>query len=112
MPYGPPAGSSALTRCSASVTRRLRTWSGSRCADERSSRFLSKDKRLRYRREEIAAIRRHGVKAFILARGSLRAAEQVGRFERNREAIVIACEDQGPFVYAVHADRIVQIFPA
>lgn len=73
---------------------------------------LSKDKRLRYRREEIAAIRRHGVKAFILARGSLRAAEQVGRFERNREAIVIACEDQGPFVYAVHADRIVQIFPA
>jgi hypothetical protein len=34
---------------------------------------LSKDRRLRYRPEEIAAIRRHGVKAFVLTRGSLRA---------------------------------------
>ncbi len=72
---------------------------------------LSKDKRLRYRREEIAAIRRYGVKAFVLARGSLRAAEQVDRFDRHREAIVVACRDPGPFIYAVHVDRIVRIFP-
>lgn len=72
---------------------------------------LSKDKRLRYRREEIAAIRRYGVKAFVLARGSLRAAEQVDRFDRHREAIVVACGDSGPFIYAVHAERIVRIFP-
>ena len=72
---------------------------------------LSKDKRLRYRREEIAAIRRYGVKAFVLARGSLRAAEQVDRFDRHRKAIVVACRDPGPFIYAVHTDRIARIFP-
>lgn len=72
---------------------------------------LSKDRRLRYRPQEIAAIRRRRVKAFVLTRGSLRAAEQAARFDINREAILAACEDRGPFVYAVHADRIVKVFP-
>lgn len=72
---------------------------------------LSKDRRLRYRPEELAAIRRHRVKAFVLTHGGLRAAEQVDRFERNRHAIVEACAESGPFVYAVHVDRIVRVFP-
>jgi PIN like domain len=72
---------------------------------------LSKDRRLRYRPQEIAAIRRHRVKAFVLTQGSLRAAEQVKRFERNREAIEAVCRDPGPFVYAVYSDRIVRIYP-
>lgn len=71
---------------------------------------LSKDRRLRYRPEEIAAIRRHRVRAFVLTRGSLRAAEQTARFEASRGAIVAASMEAGPFVYAVHADRIVRIF--
>ncbi len=73
---------------------------------------LTKDRRLRYRPEEVAAIQRHQVKAFVLTRGSLRAAEQAGRFETNRKQIVAACIDAGPFVYAVHVDRIVRVFPA
>ena len=72
---------------------------------------LSKDRRLRYRPEEIAAIRRHRVKAFVLTRGSLRAAEQAARFDRSREPILAACMDRGPFIYAVHADGIVRVFP-
>jgi hypothetical protein len=72
---------------------------------------LSKDRRLRYRPEEITAIRRHRIKAFVLTQGSLRAAEQAARFERSREAILAACRDRGPLVCSVHADRIVRIFP-
>lgn len=73
---------------------------------------LSKDRRLRYRPAEVAAIRRHRVRAFVLTHGSLRAMEQVARFERSRAAIEAACKDPGPFVYAVHKDRIVRVFPA
>jgi hypothetical protein len=47
----------------------------------------------------------------VLTRGSLRAADQAARFERSREPILAACMDSGPFIYAVHADRIVRIFP-
>ena len=72
---------------------------------------LTADKRLRYRPEEIAAIRRHRVKAFVLVGGSLQAAEQVRRFERNRDRIAAACSEPGPFVYLVHAERIVRGFP-
>ena len=72
---------------------------------------LSKDRRLRYRPQEIASIRRYGVQAFVLVRGGLRAAEQVARFDRSREAIEAACAEKGPFVYAVHADRIVCLYP-
>ena len=72
---------------------------------------LTADRRLRYRPPEVAAIRRHRVKAFVLVGASLRAEDQVERFERNRERIWEACSETGPFVYTVHADRIVRVFP-
>lgn len=72
---------------------------------------LTKDRRLRYRREEIAAIRRFGVQAFVLASGSLRAVEQAARFHRNRDRIEAACAAPGPLVYAVHANLIVRLVP-
>ena len=72
---------------------------------------LTKDGRLRYRPEEVAVIVQHRVKAFVLARRGLRAAEQVDRFQRNREAIVGACTEEGPIVYSVQADRIARVFP-
>jgi len=72
---------------------------------------LSKDRRLRYRPAEIDAIRRFGVRAFVLTAGSLSAAEQAARFDTSRQRIEQACVDAGPFVYAVHAERIVRIFP-
>lgn len=72
---------------------------------------LTKDRRLRYRPAEIAAIRRFGVRAFVVTGGSLRAEEQAARFDRARQRIEAACAAAGPFVYAVHADRVVRLFP-
>jgi hypothetical protein len=81
------------------------------CGRERLP-VLTKDRRLRYRPAEIHAIRRFGVRAFVLTAGSLRATEQAARFNRSRYRIEEASAAAGPFVYAVHADRIVRIFPA
>ncbi len=74
--------------------------------------MLSKDRRIRYRPAEIAAIRRFRVRAFVLTRGNLTADEQVQRFLANEAAIETACVDPGPFVYAVHSGRIVRVFPS
>jgi hypothetical protein len=73
---------------------------------------LTKDRRVRYRRYEIAAVRRHRVRAFALAGGNLRAADQARRFLENEAEIATACGDPGPFIYAVYVNRIERIFPA
>ncbi len=72
---------------------------------------LTMDRRIRYRPAEIAAVRRHRVKAFALTSGNLTATEQAERFLRNGRRIEIACAQPGPFLYAVHATQIVRIFP-
>lgn len=72
---------------------------------------LTKDRRVRYRPFEIAAVRRHRVKAFALASGNLRAVDQAQRFLENGDRILAACGEAGPFIYAVYADRIERIFP-
>ncbi len=73
---------------------------------------LTMDQRVRYRPAEIAAIRRHRVRAFALASGNLRAAGQARRFLANEARISVACTDPGPFIYAVYVERIGRIFPA
>lgn len=72
---------------------------------------LAKDRKLRYRPAEIDAIRRFGVRAFVLTSGNLKAREQAARIDRNRQRIEEACVAVGPFLYAVHAGRIARIFP-
>lgn len=72
---------------------------------------LTKDRRLRYRPAEISAIRRFGVRTFVVTGGNLRAEEQAARFDRSRQRIEEACAGSGPFVYAIQADRIVRVFP-
>jgi hypothetical protein len=71
---------------------------------------LTMDRRIRYRSAEIAAVRRYRVRLFALTSGNLTAADQAQRFIRNAARIEAACEHPGPFMYAVHADRIVRIF--
>jgi hypothetical protein len=73
---------------------------------------LSKDRRIRYRPAEIEAIRRFGVRVFVLTSGSLRADEQAARFERSRLRIEEACLAAGPALFAVQKTRIVQVFPS
>jgi hypothetical protein len=72
---------------------------------------LAKDRRLRYRPSEIAVIRAHRLKAFVLSRGHLKADDQIKRFLDNAARIEEACGDPGPFIFSVQARRIVRIFP-
>lgn len=73
--------------------------------------MLAKDRRIRYRPAEIEAIRTHRVKAFVLTSGNLTAAQQIARYLANETRISEACENDGPFVFAVHASRIEKIYP-
>ena len=72
---------------------------------------LAKDKRIRSRPREREAIVEHGVRAFVLTSGQLTAEHQVERFLDNAAAIDRAGEEPGPFVYAVHAKRLIRVFP-
>ena len=72
---------------------------------------LSKDRRLRYRPAEIEAIARSAVPIFVLVGGSLRADEQVARFERNRLELELRATEGGPALWAVHATHIERLFP-
>lgn len=72
---------------------------------------FTKDKRIRYRGAERAALIDGGVRAFALAGGNLSGSAQAARFVSNMEAILRACDEPGPFIYSVHADRIMRVFP-
>lgn len=65
-----------------------------------------KDTRIRYNRAEREAVKAHRVRCFCLANQSLAGDEMAARFLGNLAAIERACEDPGPFIYAVHQTRI------
>lgn len=72
---------------------------------------LTKDRRLRYRPAEIAAIRRFRVRAFALTRGQLTATEQAKRFLANADRIRELAHEPAPFLYAVHTGRLERMYP-
>jgi predicted nuclease of predicted toxin-antitoxin system len=80
------------------------------CAD-RSLVVLSKDRRLRYRPDEIAVIRRRRLRVFVLSRGNLTSSAQVGRFVGNAARIEAEIARRGPFVCVVYAAGVVRVFP-
>lgn len=65
-----------------------------------------KDTRIRYNRAEREAVKAHRVRCFCLANQSLAGDEMAARFLDNLAAIERACEEPGPFIYAVHQTRI------
>ncbi len=69
-----------------------------------------KDTRIRYNRAEREAVKAHGVRCFCLANQTLTGDEMADRFLSNLDAIVRACVDPGPFIYAVHQTRIEKLF--
>ena len=71
--------------------------------------MLAKDARIRRRPAERAAIREHGARCFYYTRADLLARDNAERFRRNRAAIERACAQPGPFAYAIHPTRIVQM---
>jgi hypothetical protein len=68
-----------------------------------------KDERIRYTPAEKAAVEQHAVRCFCLTRGNLTGEHMAQRFLDNLDAITAACASEGPFIYAVHATRIVRL---
>ena len=80
-----------------------------RDAGKRGDVVLMKDKRIRKRTPEIAAVRRFNVKCFCLSSGNLTGQQMSERFIVNRSRIEEAAIEPGPFIYAVRANDIVKL---
>lgn len=65
-----------------------------------------KDARIRYNRAEREAVKTHRVRCFCLSSQSLDGDEMAARFVRTLPRITSACQESGPFIYAVHKNRI------
>jgi hypothetical protein len=71
---------------------------------------LMKDAEIRRRAAEKQALTEHLVRAFCLSGGNLRADEMAARYLHALPAMVHACgQSPGPFLYALHADRITKL---
>jgi PIN like domain len=73
--------------------------------------ILMKDKKIRYRRAEIDAVIGHGARCFVITRGDLTSAQYAERLVHNQQAIFEAAVTTGPFIYAVHVDRLEPLYP-
>lgn len=65
-----------------------------------------KDTRIRYNPAEREAVKAHAVQCFCLSSQSLPAADMASRYLDSLDAIAAACAEPGPFIYAVHVNRI------
>lgn len=72
---------------------------------------LMKDKRIRHRQVEIAAVVQHKARCFVITRGDLCSADMAQRFTTNKAAILLAVAEPGPYIYSVQTDRIVRLYP-
>lgn len=71
------------------------------CAGQEGWVVLMKDERIRYRPVETAALIDHGVRAFCLANGNLRAAEMAQLYIGAIDGIATECMAPGPFLFVV-----------
>lgn len=78
-------------------------------AGRRQEAVFVKDARVRYNAAEKAAIREHRVRCFCLSRQDLPGPEKALRFLENLERIIAACQEPGPFLYAVHERRVLRM---
>jgi hypothetical protein len=78
-------------------------------AGQRGEAVFMKDERIRYNAVEKAVVKEHLVRCFCLTRKDLTGAHMAERFVNNLAAITTACGAPGPFIYAVHAQRIQRI---
>jgi hypothetical protein len=80
-----------------------------RDAGKRGEVILMKDKLIRKRVPEIAAMRRFNAKCFCLTSGNLTGQQMTERFIENRSRIEEAALGPGPFIYAVRSKDIVKL---
>lgn len=78
-------------------------------AGRRNEVVLMKDRQIRYRSAELAALREYGVRAFCLSSGNLNGQKMIEYFMANMSQIMSACSQPGPFLYIVHAGNIEQL---
>lgn len=64
---------------------------------------LMKDKRIRTRPAEQAAVVTYGVRCFCIARGNLTGPEMAALFVAAKDRIVAASAEPGPFIHQVSA---------
>ncbi len=67
---------------------------------------LMKDTRVRYNAPEKLVVVQHRVRCFCLTRQDLDGTAMAARFLDNLDAIVTAGAEEGPFIYAVQANRL------
>lgn len=65
-----------------------------------------KDTRVRYNVAEREAVKAHRIRCFCLSSQVLSGEAMAARFLNNLDAIVAASASRGPFIYAVHRNRI------
>jgi len=80
-------------------------------AAKRGWPILMKDKRIRHRHAEIAAVAEHKARCFVITRGDLPSADMVQRFIANKTAILTAAAQPGPYIYSVQSDRMSRLYP-
>lgn len=80
-------------------------------AAKRGWPILMKDKRIRHRQAEIAAVIEHRARCFVIANGELPSAEMANRFIAHKLAVYAAVAEPGPYIYSVRADRISILYP-
>lgn len=68
-----------------------------------------KDTRIRYNPAEREAVKTHDVRCFCLSSQSLTGDAMATRFLNNLTRIAAACERPGPYIYAVHKNRIEEL---
>ncbi|HEX6686016.1 MAG TPA: hypothetical protein VF062_24780 [Candidatus Limnocylindrales bacterium] len=71
--------------------------------------LISADQRIRYNPLERRAICRHAARCFTFPRGSLTAAEMIGRLETHVEEIARLAQQPGPYVYHLTEHRVVRM---
>ncbi len=75
-------------------------------AGSRGWAVFMKDTRVRYNVAEREAVKAQLVRCFCLSSQALTGEAMAARFIDNLDAISAACASQGPFIYAVHRNRI------
>jgi hypothetical protein len=72
---------------------------------------LTKDKRIRYRPAEIAAVTEDRARCFVIPSGDLPSADMAHRLIANKAAMLAAAAGPGPYIYSVLRDRIACVYP-
>lgn len=96
----------ALTKVEVFGHRRVEDTEWIGWADAEGVAVLTKDDAIRRRPLERAALARSNLQVFCLTNANLTKVEQRARFERLWPAILRRCEEPGPYVCGVYADRL------